>query len=282
MSIDLHCHSKFSDATMDVSEILELAQLRNIQTISITDHDTFAGSNCAVKLGQGKAIEIIPGTEISCYDYSRNRKVHIMCYGYEDRTPLEKIFQITNQSRQNAAETAIKKVCEIYKIPKSMILERAKCSTAIYKQHIMHALLDAGYADELFGEVLKKLFRPPYGLAVTKNVYPDVFEILNLIRNCGGVAVLAHPDEYNSIELMIELCEKNLIDGIEKNHPRNAEETKKLIAELTEKHQLFTTGGTDFHGGYSRKGIPLGSFSTDYEQLILMKKKILERKWKYV
>lgn len=38
--IDLHIHSKYSDGTDSVVEILEKAQKRNLEYISITDHNT--------------------------------------------------------------------------------------------------------------------------------------------------------------------------------------------------------------------------------------------------
>ena len=39
-----------------------------------------------------------------------------------------------------------------------MIVKCATGSTNIFKQHIMHALMDAGYADSIYGELYDKLF----------------------------------------------------------------------------------------------------------------------------
>lgn len=46
-----------------------------------------------------------------------------------------------------------------------MILRRAEGSTNIYKQHVLQALMDAGYASEMFGEVFKKLYDSKTGIA---------------------------------------------------------------------------------------------------------------------
>ena len=52
MSADLHCHSKFSDGSTAVDELVLLAKHKGLDTISVTDHDTFQGSKgrrCLVK-----------------------------------------------------------------------------------------------------------------------------------------------------------------------------------------------------------------------------------------
>lgn len=40
--IDLHCHTKHSDGTWEVTELLSIAEEKEIEILSITDHDTVA------------------------------------------------------------------------------------------------------------------------------------------------------------------------------------------------------------------------------------------------
>ena len=40
MKIDLHIHSKNSDGSFTVEKIIEIAKLRHISMLSITDHDS--------------------------------------------------------------------------------------------------------------------------------------------------------------------------------------------------------------------------------------------------
>lgn len=47
MSADLHCHTKMSDGSVTIEELVILAKNKGITTISVTDHDTFAGSTRA-------------------------------------------------------------------------------------------------------------------------------------------------------------------------------------------------------------------------------------------
>lgn len=272
MSIDLHCHTKMSDGSTSIDEVILLAKSSGVTDIAITDHDTFAGSTRGVIIGKRLGINVIPAVEMSAMDYTRNRKVHILCYNPTNPDRLEGTLKKTGDSRRKSMMISIQKVMRIYNISSDMILRRSQGSTNIYKQHVMQALMDAGYADDLFGDVYNRLFNTRIGLAFTKVEYPDVVDVINEIHDAGGLAVMAHPSEYNGMELLNELCEKSLIDGIELNHPRNSDEDKSTIAELAEKFRLFVTGGTDFHGSYTSSINPIGTYTTDASQLAHMKK----------
>ena len=77
MSADLHCHTKMSDGSVTIEELVILAKNKGITTISVTDHDTFAGSTRAKVFAKRHGVTVIPGIEISAFDYDRNQKVHV-------------------------------------------------------------------------------------------------------------------------------------------------------------------------------------------------------------
>ncbi|MBQ3691860.1 MAG: PHP domain-containing protein [Clostridia bacterium] len=266
MSADLHCHSKISDGSAAVDELVLLAKNNGLSAIAVTDHDTFFGSEKAAVFGKTYGVKIIKGTEISCYDYSRKRKVHLLCYLPKRTDKLSEMIRETNRKRNEAMEAAIQKVIREYPIPYDMILRRATGSTCIYKQHVMQALMDAGYADEMFGEVFGKLFNSRSGIAKTSFEYTDVFDALELVRESGGVAVLAHPAVYNSYDVMLEMIERGL-DGIEVHYPRAKESDAKELTELCDRYGLIKTGGTDFHGVNTSKVNPIGTCTTTDEEL---------------
>lgn len=272
MIIDLHCHTKMSDGSTGINELIEIAKLRHIDVISVTDHDTFAGSNRAVVIGKRNGVEVVPGVEISAFDKVRGRKVHILCYNPKNQDRLEGLLKRISDSRKSAMSISLQKVVRMYHLPVEMIVQRSNGSTNIFKQHVMHALIDAGYANEIYGNTYKKLFHPRFGLAKSIIDYPDVYDVIDEIHSAGGVAVIAHPTVYDSMELVEELCEKESIEGIECYHPRNSEEDIAAIEALCKKHAIIATGGTDFHGGYTNEPVPLGSFLTPEDQYILLKK----------
>lgn len=250
MSIDLHCHTRYSDGSTPLEELIQLAALRGVTTFALTDHDTMAGCECALELGREAGVTVIPGVEISAADPKRHGKAHILCYKPKKPEVLLPLLQKTTDSRHAAMLRSVDKVCRLYAVPREMILRRAEGSTNIYKQHVLQALMDAGYANEMFGEVFKKLYDSKTGIAYEKVDYPDIDTVMDAVDAAEGIAVLAHPSEYHSMDLLRELCRNHRIRGIEVYHPRNTEEDK---AEMLR---------TDYHGFYTTKKNPVGTFTT--------------------
>lgn len=258
MAIDLHCHTKISDGSMGIDELLATAKRRGTTALAITDHDAIAGATRAVIAGKRLGIDVIHGVEFSAYDKKRGRRVHILGYlcDYPDR--LEGMCRQISAARRAAATEMVRKVLRYYPIIPESIARCASGSSAIYKQHIMHALMDAGYATSIFGEVFDKLFDRENGCAYVAIDYPDVHEIIDLIHSAGGLAVLAHPNTYDSEELLEELATASKLDGIEVWHPTHTEEQIAALTTFAKQHSLLMTGGSDFHGMYAKAARPLG------------------------
>ena len=195
MGIDLHCHTRFSDGSAFLPDVLGMAALRGVHTLAVTDHDTMAGYNEAVRLGEKLGVRVIPGVEISAMDMERRRKVHILCYMPRHPEILQPMIDETLQSRRQGMLEAIDVVTELYPVTKEMILQCAERSTCIYKQHVMQTLMDAGCADEIFGKAFRELFNAKTGPAYRPVRYPDVFAALETAKRAGGKVVLAHPSE---------------------------------------------------------------------------------------
>lgn len=271
MICDLHCHSKISDGSMGIEELLLLAKRRGVSSIAITDHDAVIGATRACIVGKRLGVDVIHGVEMSAYDHERNRKVHILGYLCDSPDRLEgACLRIANARRAAAAEMT-KKVLRYYPIVPETIARYASGSTNVFKQHIMHALIESGYADSVYGDVYRKLFSPNGGCALVAVEYPDVREIIALIRSAGGLAVLAHPYTYDSLDLMNDLTAEGLLDGIEVWHPDNDEERTDSLKSFAQTHGLLMTGGTDFHGMYTSPLRPLGSCGAPEDTVQKMK-----------
>lgn len=272
MKIDLHCHTNLSDGSTGIDELIELARVRGVDVVAVTDHDTLAGSVQAESLGKQNGVTVVPGVEISSFDYSRGRRVHILCYYPQKSERLNKMLHKITANRRAAMSASLQKVLRVYPLPVEMVLARAQGSTSLYKQHVMQALMDAGYTNEIFGPLFRKLFDSKAGLAYIPIEYPDVLDVLETVHGAGGTAVLAHPSEYHSMELLQELSEKGLIQGAEAFHPRNRPEDVKAIQQCCEQYHMAVTGGTDFHGYYTRVCNPIGTYLTSKEQFDKLRK----------
>ncbi len=209
-------------------------------------------------------LRVIHGVEFSTMDTQRGGKAHLLCYQCDHPDRLEGLCRRIGEMRRAAALESIRKVMRYYPITPDLVVKCATGSTNIYKQHIMHALTDAGYADGIYGELHEKLFGEN-GCAKIVEDYPDVREVLTAIHEAGGVAVLAHPHKYHNEALLEELIALGL-DGVEAWHYTHTPEQTEQLFALTKEHGLVATGGSDFHGMYARTVRPLGSTPVPDEQ----------------
>ncbi len=265
MSCDLHCHTKLSDGSVGIEELISLAKRRGLSAIAITDHDTFAGAIRGVNIGKRLGVTVIPGAELSTYDNETGRKVHILCYNCESIARLEGLCHRTLENRKKAAAEMLKKVMRYYPLAPEMVVRCATGSAAVYKQHIMHALMEAGFVDGIFGDAFDHLFGSEKGVAKVSIEYPDVREVIDLIHSAGGVAVLAHPFLYDSVDLMKKLAAEDRLDGVEVAHHSHTEEQEAQLRDLANTYHLLMTGGSDFHGMYSKGTRAVGSTTIEDE-----------------
>ncbi len=267
MKSDLHCHSECSDGSLSVGDILYYAKKIGLDYIALTDHDTLYGSKIALSLQSRFGIGVIPGVEISTRDYQRNRPVHMICYFPKDMDKLQSFLNQTLTSRASTKLQMIEKIMSIYPVTLEHIQRYSKKSQSIYECHIMQALADLGYTNVAIGPLMKELISSK-GSCYVSNCYPDVHEALGIMKQVGGIAVMAHPGQFDSLELLEELAAAQTVQGVELNHPRNNEETRKKIETIAIKYNLITTGGSDFHGEYAEKPYPLGSFTSPDQAVI--------------
>lgn len=276
MKADLHNHSFLSDGVLSVKDIILYSKKVGLNCISITDHDTMAGVIPAYTFAEKIGISVIPGVEISTINYKTNRSVHMLCYFPKDIFKLQGFLNKILIDRENAKRQMAQML--MTECPISMEhIERYSCkSESMYETHIMQAVADLGYTNVVIGQLYKELLskKGKYYVQIT---YPSVYEAVEMIKEVGGIAVMAHPGQFDSIELLEELARKKLVQGVEYNHPRNSKEVKKQIKDIAQKYDLIMTGGTDFHGFYSNSPHPIGSFTCpegEVERLIALGNKI--------
>jgi predicted metal-dependent phosphoesterase TrpH len=166
--------------------------------------------------------------------------------------PLEK----RRESKLKMAELLRKH----YPLTVKDVLRASADGASIHEIHLIAPLAAMGYNPTVCGELLKQLIGKK-GRCYVPIQYPDVWETVRAIRDAGGLAVLAHPEQFDSLPLAREMAEKGMIDGIECFHPRNDRETTECAQPLCKEYDLLVTGGSDFHGMYSAKPCPLGSYT---------------------
>ncbi len=272
MKADLHCHTTISDGSLGISDIIRQADRDDVRCIAITDHDSLASLSRSSILGQRYNVKVIPAVEFSAFDHSRGKKVHILCYMPKKPDRLEGLCLRTSEGRMKLGKNLAMRVLEKYPITLESILRYSAGSKAIYKCHIMHALMDYGYTTELYGNVYDEIFDADEGLCAEQvqseaDFYPDVRFVLTMIKAAGGISVIAHPKVFDSLDLIEELAKEKILDGAEVWHSSADEKYRGEISDICDKYKLLKTGGSDFHGFYNHYAIQIGSLTTPEDEL---------------
>ncbi len=266
MGGDLHCHTRLSDGSVGIEDIIALARNCKIETIAITDHDCLAGAVRAKIIGERHGVRVIPGVELSAVDNKTGRYAHILCYlpDYPDR--LEDLCRKNTMARKRSAQYMMGKVAGRYPVTAELIRKCGAGSTCLYKQHIMHALMECGVTEHIYSDIYFDLFSPESeNNILVKTAFAPVEEVIKAVHEAGGIAVLAHPAHYDNFSLLERLTDE--LDGVEVWHPTADEETVARLLAYAKEHKLLTTGGSDFHGMYGRRASLLGSYRTPKPQL---------------
>ena len=271
---DLHIHTDISDGSFGIEEVIEKAKEKNITHLGIVNHDTIKGLKEAIELGNKKGIKIIPGVEISAFDFGNKRKVHILGYNFNiNGSHIESLCKPTRERRNICSLWQVEALKNNgYKISLKKILYYSRNSEVIYKQYIMQELIDKGYTDKIYSDLYYKIFKNS-GICSGEIIYVDVYKAIEAIIKDGGIPVLAHPGQLNSYEIIPKLVATGL-KGIELNHSSHKEEDLILIHKLAVKYNLFETGGSDFHGEYG-KGEEIGNYLCPEESINIIEEKLL-------
>ena len=262
MSSDLHIHTKCSDGFYNPEELVEAAKAAGLNYISITDHDTVNGICQLYEAGlyPAKGIKIIPGIEFSAHH--ETQEIHILGYNIDiyDKNLTDRLNDVV-EGRWDRFSNMIKKLQDMeYDISETDVLEIAGDSTSISRSHIAQALVKKGFfssVKECFDEVLEK-GRPAY----VSHYLLEPQEIIDLIKQSGGIPVLALPKLIKDDELVEQLLKQG-IEGIEAFYPKHSPEDTERYLAMANKYNLMITGGSDFHGIEGRVPRSLGEFVVD-------------------
>lgn len=270
MKGDLHVHTNISDGSYCIEDTLQMAIKNQVTHIGITNHDTVKGLKDAIELGKNLGIKVIPGIEISAYDFKNNRKVHILGYDFNlDGKHIKKLCDPVLEKRHESSKEKINILIKNgYDLDLDYILQLSKDSEIIYKQHIMMNLIKKNYTESIYSDLYKKLFKNQ-GICSGDIQYIDALEAVKAIKKDGGLAVLAHPGQLNSYDIISDLVSAGL-GGIEINHHSNKNDDLIKIKELSQIYNLILTGGSDFHGQYEEVSYDIGSFTCPEETLRLL------------
>ncbi len=264
---DLHVHTRASDSTFSVEEVLDLAKSCGLKAVGITDHDTVEAIEPALAASVNYGVEVIPGVELSAEE--NNYDIHILGYFMDCKNPefKQKLDEL-RASRLLRAKLILEKLSAVnVNLKLEDVLALTEANTSVGRLHIARAMKNAGFVNDIPDAFRRYIGQN--GPAYVKKQFLSPKEASTLIKNAGGISVLAHPGVLNNYEL-VESVIKSGIMGIEVYHSEHSGSTVEKLKELTAKYNLFVTGGSDDHGAGKSK-ILLGSMLIPYSYVEKMK-----------
>ena len=263
MASDLHTHTNFSDGSYSPEELVVAAKKIGLHYLSITDHDTIDGVRHLYENGlyPGRGVNVIPGVELSANHPERD--IHIVGYNIDiyNEALLEMIDKIIEARWERFSEIISTLQAKKYNIREADVLKIAGTTRSIGRAHIARTLVKIG-AFKSVREAFEKMLgkgKPAY----VPRYLPEVDEVIEVIHQAGGQAVLAHPKLVGDDDLVEELCKK--MDGLEVYYPFHKPSEVQHYFFLAKKYNLLITGGSDFHGTSSRFVKELGEFTISDE-----------------
>lgn len=267
MSADLHCYTKLSSSSMGIDDLIALAKKKGVTTLAITDHDCQAGSIRGKIIAKRKGIDVIPAVEISARDKVLGHAVHIISYYSDHPDRLEEYCHRNTLARKKAGQYMILKVSQRYPISPELVLKCTTGSIGIFKEHIMHALMECGITDTIYGDIHDELFsKESEKNVIIEPPFASVEEVIEAIHSAGGIAVLATPFKDGSFSQLDRYVELGL-DGVEAWCPSHTDEQTEIVLAYAKNHELLVTGGSEFSGMYSKGRVSVGDYTTPEDAL---------------
>jgi len=250
--IDLHMHTNHSDGRLSPEELIARCAKAGLHYIAITDHDLAPVWPCGrVETSGGHVVNIIHGVELS--GEHDGRELHLLVY-FSGEMPdnFRKLCRDRTSWRLKRYERA-RKGLGLSGLKEPSAAARAG-EMSLTRHHLAIDLRDSGHANSIQA-AFDKYLGSDTGLFPLVDI--KFVELIRLANESGGVTSWAHPSLADATKYIADFAAHGL-QGVEVYRPRRTRSERKSLKKLAERHDLFVTGGSDWHG-WRRE--PLGSFS---------------------
>jgi len=257
--IDLHTHSTASDGDLSPADLVKEAAERGLSAIALTDHDTMGGLEAAAGEARAAGIGFVPGIELSISwageegvsGLGPGGEMHLLGLGLRSPSPafLEAVAELSRRREarnreilDRMHELSIEATWEeVVGISGGHSIGRPHFAALLVRKKIAR---NQQQAFALFLNRGKPLFVPKAGLGFA--------EAAALIRESGGISVLAHPMSlfvaWGRLPCLVKTLKDRGLMGLEAWHPIAKPKSCLRLEELGRELGLCITEGSDFHG----------------------------------
>lgn len=247
--IDLHCHSTVSDGLLTPEELVAHAASKGVRVLALTDHDEVSGLARARVAAEQLGVSFIDGVEISVTWKKRTLHVVGLRIDPTDAELLEAFAKVKEGRNERARQIAE----GLAKAGISGAYEGAReiaGNSILTRSHFAQFMVKHGHAKNI-KTVFKKYMvkgKPGY----VNHEWMSLEDALTLIRNSGGVAVLAHPGRYDLgfVNMHLLLNEFRNLGGVAIEVVTGSHQPPQYdqFAKLAHRFDLKASQGSDYHG----------------------------------
>lgn len=260
--IDLHTHTCYSDGSDTLIELLNRAEAKGLNLISVTDHNTVKAYKELENLELKKYYngKIITGVELNTKALSI--PIEILGYGidYQKMNELLSDVYIPAEKRNMIEVERLYEKCVAagIKLDENCIehFDNASFASKFIQSEIKKYPENANIISEDAWNDTKVFYRKymsnPAGILYVEmdDLVPNFEVAANLVRECGGLVFIPHIFEYreNSKRILEYILNNYQIDGIECFYTTFTKEQSKELVDLCKDKNLYMSGGSDYHG----------------------------------
>jgi predicted metal-dependent phosphoesterase TrpH len=276
--IDLHAHTNESDGSYTPAELIDHAVALKLEALAISDHDTFAGYDQAIRPAVDAGLDLVCAIELGARSTGTPRRtVHLLGY-FLHQPPSAGFRAWLNELLTNRRERNLRLIDKLQSMGVEIALSEVERigRTLTGRPHFARVLVQKGYAansEEAFRKYLGES-----ASAFVERQQPDASVGIQQILAGGGLAVLAHPGRLNIRDPEIEQhfisgLQAAGLKGIEVYHSDHQRSDVERYDRLAKKYGLAMSGGSDFHGDAK----PRVSLGTGVDGNVNVPKSILEK-----
>lgn len=236
--VDFHLHSNASDGDLPPAHVASAARKAWLSHWALTDHDTLAGWRLiAGSPGLICGVEVTAGAE--------DREVHIVGLAFDPgHAGLAALLAGIRQRRLERLDVLLARLPADVRRGLTAAEVKPPEADSVGRLHLARALARCGgvasvrdaFAFHLADEHLADASLPQF---------PPIPDVAATIRAAGGVAILAHPGAYRTMDAIARLAED--LDGVECAHPGLDRELQHGLLRLCAERQLLVSIGSDTH-----------------------------------
>jgi predicted metal-dependent phosphoesterase TrpH len=264
--IDLHLHTTASDGLLAPAALVARAARCGLQTISVTDHDTFAGLAEAGEAARHHRIRLVTGVEITAVEEGRD--VHLLAYFIDESSHAFAVFLEAQRADRlrRVSEIADRLSSLGFGIDSDRLLASTPDRTghSIGRPQIADALVAAGHARDRDDAFDRLLGNGCPAFVARRGPTPEA--VISLVREAGGIVSMAHPGLTRMDHIIARLAAAGL-ESLEVRHSDHDAPTEQRYRELAAAHALAVSGGSDFHGDVGHRATVLGRVTISAEEL---------------